>query len=270
MTLRNGVIAEGTITDIQAGGPPWIVTVQLGDHGSAISGVRCIAGYVPVVNGATVVAVDQGQALAIGSTIGASTATSGPRLQFDNDGILVNDGTVTRVQIGDLAADGNSPAQIGMRVNDASGNPIFDSLGMIQAAIVVGTASFASAGPLAFTTAFTTIGATQTASFTLSRPQNLLVIGMAPFYTSGGTASYGYMRLVLLSGTSISQSSSALTHTNGSGVSNGSGHVYCASVPAGTYTAAYQYRLDAGATTTLVIGTGIGGGGQVDVIQLGG
>ena len=39
-------------------------------------------------------------------------------------------GTI-RVEFGNLAANGISPAQEGLRANDSSGNPIFDSLGLI-------------------------------------------------------------------------------------------------------------------------------------------
>jgi hypothetical protein len=44
---------------------------------------------------------------------------------------------VVRAEIGNLAANGSSPAQFGFRANDASGSPIFDSLGLIAAATVL-------------------------------------------------------------------------------------------------------------------------------------
>ena len=45
----------------------------------------------------------------------------------------VNDGTYDRVQVGNLAANGVSPAQYGLRVNNTLGSPIMDAYGLIGA-----------------------------------------------------------------------------------------------------------------------------------------
>lgn len=194
-----------------------------------------------------------------------TTAGVGPLLD-------VNDGTVDRVQVGNLAANGNSPAQYGLRVNDSTGSPIFDSLGLMKVALVIGNISFAT-GTQGFTTSWTAVTGTNTGSFTLSRTQNLIIHSFSPFYTSGGTASYGLLRLALLnnSGTDIQLSDVAI-HTNGSGVSNGAPYMYISGLAAGTYSAQFEYRMDAGATTTFTIGSGVGiisTGGSITVIQLG-
>lgn len=46
---------------------------------------------------------------------------------------------VVRAEWGNLAANGNSPAQYGFRANNASGVPIFDSLGLISVMSVLGS-----------------------------------------------------------------------------------------------------------------------------------
>lgn len=95
MSLRNGVIAEGTITAVQPG-PPVSVSVVLGGHGSTISGVRCVDGYVPVVGHTIAVAVEADQVLAIGSTVGTSPSgavfpmTSTGDETFQPDGVTNN------------------------------------------------------------------------------------------------------------------------------------------------------------------------------------
>jgi hypothetical protein len=53
---------------------------------------------------------------------------------------------IRRVEMGFLAANGISPQQYGLRANDSSGAPIFDSLGIIQALKILGTSSFFSGG----------------------------------------------------------------------------------------------------------------------------
>jgi hypothetical protein len=51
---------------------------------------------------------------------------------------VTDPGAVVRAEMGDLPARGVSPAQWGFRANDGSGNPIFDSLGLIAVMQPVG------------------------------------------------------------------------------------------------------------------------------------
>src|SRR5262249_2098179 len=43
---------------------------------------------------------------------------------------------IIRVELGNLAANGISPAQLGLRVNDANGNPILDNIGPISSGVM--------------------------------------------------------------------------------------------------------------------------------------
>lgn len=86
-------------------------------------------------------------------------------------------GTI-RVELGNLAANGNSPAQFGLRANNASGTPIFDSLGLIGVFKSLGVVS----GSLN-TSSTTYADVTSTLTITLTRPTWI--------YTNfSGTASY--------------------------------------------------------------------------------
>src|SRR5262249_21391806 len=48
---------------------------------------------------------------------------------------------VVRVELGNLAANGVSPAQYGFRANDATGSPLFDSLGVVGIPKLLGSKS---------------------------------------------------------------------------------------------------------------------------------
>jgi hypothetical protein len=84
---------------------------------------------------------------------------------------------VVRAEIGNLAANGSSPAQFGFRANNASGSPIFDSLGLIAAASVLVNHVNAAGGNLLG-------GATpgdyliDSTTFTLTRQLNVLLLAI--------------------------------------------------------------------------------------------
>lgn len=99
-----------------------------------------------------------------------------------------------RLQIGNLAANGISPAQWGFRANDASGNPIFDSLGLIAVMQLPG-ASFVSTFSIgAGVTSFTLVTGSAT-TFSVNRNTRILALISAYFSTVGGQP--GHMSMFL-------------------------------------------------------------------------
>ena len=152
------LIATGTVTTgkLQAGTPgaaQWIIdsdSVRCNDgtgtdYGKGVGvTTRLGADGNAFFSGTVAASIVQGSYVQ-GAAGGASG--TGARMWMDFVSLVagtgpllsVNDGTVNRVQIGNLAANGVSLAQIGIRVNDASGSPLFDSLGLIKAATIVGS-----------------------------------------------------------------------------------------------------------------------------------
>lgn len=81
---------------------------------------------------------------------------------------------VTRVEFGNLAANGISPAQYGFRTNDASQVPLFDSLGVIGVMSSLGSNFFPGNQTI---TSATPVLITQTAvTFTLTRAIRVLIV----------------------------------------------------------------------------------------------
>jgi hypothetical protein len=81
------------------------------------------------------------------------------------------------------------------------------------------------------------------------------------FYTTGGTANYGYARLIIstssgggpvfaLNGREASSQKAGHTNLSTDGISNFSKTIWY-TLPAGSYYALMQYQMDVGATTTL-------------------
>lgn len=101
------------------------------------------------------------------------------------DGYLqIKDGNgVTRVELGNLPVNGVSSAQFGLRVNDASGNPIFDSLGLISV--------MQQLGHVDNTTTYTNSTATPTVisgtAITFSLSRQVRVLAMASCFGSSAS-----------------------------------------------------------------------------------
>lgn len=88
--------------------------------------------------------------------------------------LVIDDASGTpRVELGPMPARGISPAQNGLRVNDASGNPIFDTLGLIAIVNQLGQGSFS--GPTNFTTTTPTVLTGTSLTFSLARAQRVLL-----------------------------------------------------------------------------------------------
>jgi len=100
---------------------------------------------------------------------------------------------VPRVEIGNLPARGISPAHYGIRVNDASGNPIFDSQGIMQPVSLLGTG--ADASPSTITAATFTVIPGMSATFSLSRPAFIFFEAIVNGKTAGGAGSYSFCDL---------------------------------------------------------------------------
>jgi len=81
----------------------------------------------------------------------------------------------TEVVRANIPARGISPAQWGFRANDAAGNPIFDSLGLIAVMNVLGSITNISSGSQTGNGSWQTVGST-TVSFTLSRATSVLAL----------------------------------------------------------------------------------------------
>ena len=85
---------------------------------------------------------------------------------------------VVRAELGNLAANGISPAQFGFRANNAAGTPIFDSLGLIAVMSELGHKN--SATPSTYTTTTPTLvqagGTTASITFTLARQARVLAL----------------------------------------------------------------------------------------------
>lgn len=98
------------------------------------------------------------------------------------------------------------------------------------------------------------------ATFTLSRPQPILVFAeIGGFYGSGGTAQYVTTRLAIMSSSTamvgandvngVEMATGHCYQTNGTEIANAF-HCKCWTVPAGTYYVGLGYAMQGGATTT--------------------
>jgi hypothetical protein len=172
--------------------------------------------------------------------------------------MLVNDGSINRVQIGSLASGG-----YGISVLAADSTVILDTNGLVKVMNRIGGNNSPSFADQGFTTTWTNVPSSNGA-FTLSRAGTVLILSQANFYTSGGTASYGQARVaVFTGGGSFVVATPWVTHSNGSGVSSGNPYAVV-NLAAGSYTGWWQYQLVGGATTTWTFESG-----QWDVFQLG-
>jgi len=164
--------------------------------------------------------------------------------------------------MGLLAANGNSPAQYGFRANDASGNPIFDSLGLIAVAKLLANSTLATAsyvGTGVNNRVDMSVNEAQQATFTLARPASVLFLTKTTGFTSGGTGEYAF--------TTLSITGQALVGVGQFdklvvGYTSDSSFLI-RSLPAGTFVAKQLASAEAGQTLTT-------SGRGIDVILMGG
>lgn len=155
-----------------------------------------------------------------------------------------------RAQIGNLPnytdPNGlNSPAQWGFRALDPNGNNIFDSLGLMAVMKSLGlSAVFVNTGGLT-STAWVAMPGSVTFGFTITRQVNVVFLFLASCYITAGA---GQIRARC---NLVGQSQSGALKFAGTGtaaIGNGFGHLYVASLPAGTYAVQNEYQVDSGVT----------------------
>jgi hypothetical protein len=91
---------------------------------------------------------------------------------------------VVRAELGNLAANGVSPAQFGFRANSGAGTPIFDSLGLIGVMTLLGSSSTSGQS---FTTTTPTLVTNSAITFVLARAARVLVLITALGNSSNNT-----------------------------------------------------------------------------------
>lgn len=186
------------------------------------------------------------QSLATGARIVLDTKTDP-----NNPLITVYDSTPTpRAQMGSLPTNGISPAMFGFRANDASGSPVFDSLGLIsvmsQPAGSVhnqtNTYSTSSTTYVAVTGASLTVSATRSTTFLFVAATNANLIGSAP-------GNWGYI-VFNLDGTNHTTDATVATFSlaTGNPVTNAA-LFYSVRLSAGSHTIALYQRVDNGSVT---------------------
>lgn len=127
-------------------------------------------------------------------------------LHIKNDGnqigssprLTVNDPNgVTRIELGNLAANGNSPAQWGARALTAGNVPFFDTGGLFKG--VMESLGLTDVGSNSFTTTtFTQVSGTPI-NFTLTRTVNLMTLFLSSgFVSATGGNNIGLMRCNLV------------------------------------------------------------------------
>jgi hypothetical protein len=193
-------------------------------------------------------------------------ATHTRRIWLDPLGVrfkILDDAGISRAEMGQLAANGISPAQYGFRANDAHGNPIFDSLGLIAVMTNIalfgygGATAAASAGYNDVTPIFTGSN-----SFTLARQTNVLAICMMIAFSTGAAGTYSNFALRLGNMKQSDDWGSATKISKNIPDYQNATLFYLTSLPAGTWTAALQSQVDTGQTATI-------GDALVAVFQLG-
>jgi hypothetical protein len=163
-------------------------------------------------------------------------------------GTVTDTNGVVRVQWGNLAANGISPAQQGFRANDAAGNPIFDSLGLISVMSQPATAVHNQTNTYTTnSTAYVAVtGATLT--FTLARSTTMLFIGTTNCNVIGaGPGNWGYV-VFNLDGTNHTTDATVATFSLGTLVTNAS-LFYSVALAAGSHTIALYQKVDNASVT---------------------
>lgn len=169
---------------------------------------------------------------------------------------------INSVEVGHLLANGISPAQDGIRVNDPStGAPLFDTLGLMAGMKVAGAQNFGATSQAV--TANTLIpGATVT--FTIARQGTLLFLADLVARTSGGIGKYYYASL-WIDGVwaGATTPSTFVVHDNANVGFTTSMLIGSATLAAGAHTLEIRGRGDTGQTLDV-------NSGDLYVIQMGG
>jgi hypothetical protein len=180
---------------------------------------------------------------------------------------------VVRAEIGNLAANGISPAQFGFRANNASGTPIFDSLGLIGVANLLveeNPTPSTTAGSGSNWSVIQTIP-NSGANFTLPRQGNILCLSVVSVDPTAGALNYTalYHGIWTQGGAFVSRKIIGAAQYD-QGVDHFlTGITVFTGLAAGNYQFRQEFALDAGTTSVTFGGGATGVGPRADVIQLG-
>ncbi|HYA00223.1 MAG TPA: hypothetical protein VEK76_07700 [Candidatus Binatia bacterium] len=127
-----------------------------------------------------------------GIQINPGVAAAGMSIDSTVPAIKMYDGSgIARVILGE---DASIPGSYGIRVNDASGNDIMDSAGLVGAAKLIGTAADPLSGPVAVSTNLTSITGSSNLSFTIqNRNQNVLCLSTINGYATAVSGGPNYI-----------------------------------------------------------------------------
>jgi len=154
-------------------------------------------------------------------------------------------GTV-RVELGNLTANGSSPAQFGIRVNDATGSPIFDSVGLFGNRVMQ-SLGITDVTNLTFnSTTFATVTGSSI-SFTIPAnhpPANILALFIGTGQVATNNGNVGFLRANYDNGTQTSGNENFGVLANFAQTS--SGFLFVTGAAAGSHT----IRLDAAVNAT--------------------
>jgi len=151
-----------------------------------------------------------------------------------------------------------SPVEQGIRVLDASGHIIFDTVGISQVASSLGQVSFGSSNHT--NTAYEVVSGA-TLSFALARQVDIYVTGDITAKTSGGTGTFANTA-IFLDGVREVPGSVNLWDAGVPGYTNAALVAVLYNVGAGAHTIDVRAQVDSGQTLAVY-------GGDVFVIQLG-
>lgn len=236
--IGQSVSYDGLYQDVEAGNIPVTSTT---DIDNLVKTWANRAAAISLIN--TGASLNLQQTLTGSFQSGGGTVVNGQRATLWSLGQLefaaIDQNAVTRAEMGNLGPNGISPAQWGIRVNDANGVPILDAIGLSQVMQqLVNLAATASPFTSSSATPVVVTGTSQ--NFSLSRTQRLLFAWAASCSYSGGGAQTTFADLAL-DGVDLSNgvSSPAMqlqfpTTSTGAVTSLG---LYSASVAAGAHTA---------------------------------
>jgi hypothetical protein len=168
-----------------------------------------------------------------------------------------------RVEQGNLAVRGSSPAQFGMRVNDAAANPIFDTIGLFGDRVMK-SLGIGNGNNQSFTT--TTFTAITNASVTFAIPANHPPANIfAPFVATGrvntNNGNVGQVRANLVG---VTTSGNLNFGVLANFAQTSTGWIFVTGLAAGTYTCQLEGNVNATPQTCDIFSN------AVQVFQLGG
>ncbi len=180
----------------------------------------------------------------------------GALTQVDSNGIV-------RVELGNLAARGSSPAQFGLRVDDASGNPIFDTIGLFGDRVMK-SLGIGNGNNQSFTS--TTFSAITNASVTFTIPSGHPPANIfAPFVATGrvntNNGNVGFVRANLVG---VTTSGNLNFGVLANFAQTSTGWIFVTNLAPGTYTCQLEGAVNATPQTCDIFSN------AVQVFQLGG